>query len=269
MAAFVYIPPASCQIAVNHKSTGATAAEAQVEQKLTLENVREETLASHQPRKRPKDGVDYSRVAAGLQQPRKRRGRRSPLLSARLSPLSQLFPPNPSGQSQLKEPHRLTQVPPFRHGLVLQKCLLAEQPGTQVIKESRKQPPPVSDPTVRTREGLKEESRSAPTWQGAVVGDEAGHVHVLVVHTQVPYAAHKLPVADGEVLGELGNASQKQGPGQVQGPEETQCYTSPGCITKTHQKFITEAVSRLFPPERHRTRRKTLLKAERSKFKQV
>lgn len=44
-------------------------------------------------------------------------------------PLSQLFPPNPSGQSQLKEPHRLTQVPPFRHGLVLQKCLLAEHPG--------------------------------------------------------------------------------------------------------------------------------------------
>lgn len=46
-------------------------------------------------------------------------------------PRSQLFPPNPSGQSQLKEPHRLTQVPPFRHGLVLQKCLLAEHPGTR------------------------------------------------------------------------------------------------------------------------------------------
>lgn len=46
------------------------------------------------------------------------------------SPLSQFFPPNPSGQSQLKEPHRLTQVPPFRHGLLLQKCLFAEHPGT-------------------------------------------------------------------------------------------------------------------------------------------
>lgn len=45
------------------------------------------------------------------------------------SPLSQFFPPNPSGQSQLKEPHRLTQVPPFRHGLLLQKCLFAEHPG--------------------------------------------------------------------------------------------------------------------------------------------
>lgn len=46
------------------------------------------------------------------------------------SPLSQFFPPNPRGQSQLKEPHRFTQVPPFRHGLVLQKCLLAEHPRT-------------------------------------------------------------------------------------------------------------------------------------------
>lgn len=44
------------------------------------------------------------------------------------SPLSQFCPPNPSGQSQLKEPHRFTQVPPFRHGLLLQKCLLAEHP---------------------------------------------------------------------------------------------------------------------------------------------
>lgn len=51
------------------------------------------------------------------------------------SPLSQFFPPNPSGQSQLKEPHRFTQVPPFRHGLVLQKCLLAEHPRT--VRELR------------------------------------------------------------------------------------------------------------------------------------
>lgn len=62
----------------------------------------------------------------------------SVLLSARLSPLSQFFPPNPSGQSQLKEPHRLTQVPPFRHGLVLQKCLLVEQPGTHVVQNAKK-----------------------------------------------------------------------------------------------------------------------------------
>lgn len=45
-AAFVYIPGASSQIAVNHKSTWVTAAEAQVEQKQTLENRREETLAT-------------------------------------------------------------------------------------------------------------------------------------------------------------------------------------------------------------------------------
>ena len=44
------------------------------------------------------------------------------------SPLSQCCPPYPRGQSQLKEPHRLTHVPPFRHGLLLQKCLLAAHP---------------------------------------------------------------------------------------------------------------------------------------------
>lgn len=57
-----------------------------------------------------------------------------------LSPLSQFFPPNPSGQSQLKDPHRLTQVPPFRHGLVLQKCLLAEQPATDVVHNAKNSP---------------------------------------------------------------------------------------------------------------------------------
>ncbi len=51
------------------------------------------------------------------------------LLHSTRSPLSQFCPPNPSGQSQLKEPQRFTQVPPFRHGLLLQKCLLAEHPG--------------------------------------------------------------------------------------------------------------------------------------------
>lgn len=60
------------------------------------------------------------------------------------------------------------------------------------------------------------ETRSGRTWQSAVVGDEAGHVDGLVVHAQVLHAAHKLPVADGEVLGELRDPPEKQGPGQVQ-----------------------------------------------------
>ncbi len=50
------------------------------------------------------------------------------------SPLWQFCPPNPSGQSQLKEPHRFTQVPPFRHGLLLQKCLLAEHPRKERMR---------------------------------------------------------------------------------------------------------------------------------------
>lgn len=56
------------------------------------------------------------------------------------------------------------------------------------------------------------------TCPGAVVGNEAGHVHVLPVHGQVPHAAHKLPVVHGEVFGQVGDASQEQRAGQIQGP---------------------------------------------------
>lgn len=62
---------------------------------------------------------------------------------------------------------------------------------------------------------------SPHTWQGAVVGDEAGHVHVLAVHSQVLHAAHKLPVPDGKVLWEFGNSAQQQRPSQVQRPDRT------------------------------------------------
>lgn len=59
-------------------------------------------------------------------------------------------------------------------------------------------------------------SRSRRTWQCAVVSDEAGHVYVLVVNTQVLHAAHKLPVANGKVLWEFGDPSEEQGASQVQ-----------------------------------------------------
>lgn len=74
---------------------------------------------------------------------------------------------------------------------------------------------PKIKPPHQVRDGL----RSVHTWQGAVVGDEAGHVYVLAVHTQVPHAAHELPVADGKVLREFGDASEEQRPRQVQGSE--------------------------------------------------
>lgn len=59
--------------------------------------------------------------------------------------------------------------------------------------------------------------RSKATWQRAVVGNEAGHVDVLLVDAQVLHAAHKLTVADGEILREFGDSSEEQRPGQVQG----------------------------------------------------
>lgn len=64
--------------------------------------------------------------------------------------------------------------------------------------------------------------RSGRTWQSAVVSDEAGHVYVLLVDTQVLHAAHELPVANREVLREFGDASEEQGPGQVQRSETTE-----------------------------------------------
>lgn len=58
--------------------------------------------------------------------------------------------------------------------------------------------------------------RSNCTWQSAVVSDEAGHVDVLGVDTQVLHAAHELPIAYGEVLWEFGDSSEEQRAGQVQ-----------------------------------------------------
>lgn len=61
---------------------------------------------------------------------------------------------------------------------------------------------------------------SCRTRPGAIVGDEAGHVHVPAVDGQVPHAAHKLPVLHREVFGQVGDAPQEQGACQIQGPVE-------------------------------------------------
>lgn len=98
----------------------------------------------------------------------------SPLLSARLSPLSQLFPPNPSGQSQLKEPHRFTQVPPFTHGLALQKCLLAEQPGGQGEK-------PCDRRCWITITRIRLRHSDDPTEQTEAAGSRPGRVPLLAM----------------------------------------------------------------------------------------
>ena len=70
------------------------------------------------------------------------------------------------------------------------------------------------------------------TWQSAVVGDEAGHVYVLVVDTQVLHAAHKLTVANRKILREFRDPSEEQGAGQVQGSEKMkQVYTPRVCYS--------------------------------------
>lgn len=101
-------------------------------------------------------------------------------------------------------------------------------------------------------------SRSKRTWQSAVVSDEAGHVYVLVVDTQVLHAAHELPVTNRKVLWEFGDPSEEQGAGQVQRSENIKpmniyaprlllCFyiintNVGGGGGGTHEKFITEMV---------------------------
>lgn len=106
---------------------------------------------------------------------------------------------------------------------------------------------------------------------------------MLAVHTQVPHAAHELPVADGEVLREFGDTSEEQRPGQVQGSERRRNNVRLGlllfCIiniegrmqggfgeVEGHEKFITEAVLLFFsslPGEHNRNRKSTRIKEKR------
>lgn len=60
------------------------------------------------------------------------------------------------------------------------------------------------------------------TWQRAIVSNEAGHVNVLVVDTQVLHAAHKLPVANWKIFWKFRDSSEEQGPGQVQRSDDTE-----------------------------------------------
>lgn len=69
---------------------------------------------------------------------------------------------------------------------------------------------------VKVRSKTNSKSQHLHTWQSAVVGDEARHVYVLVVDTQVLHAAHKLAVAHREVLWEFGHPTEEQRSGQVQ-----------------------------------------------------
>lgn len=107
---------------------------------------------------------------------------------------------------------------------------------------------------------------------------------MLAVHTQVLHAAHELPVADGEVLREFGDASEEQRPGQVQRSERRRNNASLAlllfCIinikgrmreggfgeVEGHEKFITEAVLLFFsslPGEHNRKRKSTRTKEKR------
>lgn len=54
------------------------------------------------------------------------------------------------------------------------------------------------------------------TRRGAVVCNEAGHVHGPAVDLQVSHASHKVSVPHREVLWQVGNSTQKQRTGQVQ-----------------------------------------------------
>lgn len=104
--------------------------------------------------------------------------------------------------------------------------------------------------------GLRDEAkdnlcRSEPTWLSAVVSDEAGHVYVLVVDTQVLHAAHKLPVANRKVFWEFGDASEEQRAGQIQRSENTEPRVFCSALTSsTLMKNSTqrEFCSVIFPP---------------------
>lgn len=105
---------------------------------------------------------------------------------------------------------------------------LAALLGTQgwvleVTARTWKRTPSVQPPQPRdARVG-----RASRTCPGAVVGDEAGHVHVPAVDGQVAHAAHELPAVHGEVFRQVGDAPQEQRARQIQGPGEAK----PTCVT--------------------------------------
>lgn len=63
------------------------------------------------------------------------------------------------------------------------------------------------------------------TWQSAIVSDEAGHVYVLVVDTQVLHAAHKLLITNRKIFWKFRDSSEEQGARQIQRPDDTEPWT--------------------------------------------
>lgn len=62
--------------------------------------------------------------------------------------------------------------------------------------------------------------RGMLTRNGPVVSYKSSQVQLLVVDVEVLQAADKLPTAEWEVVGSVGDSPQKQWTGQIQGPEK-------------------------------------------------
>lgn len=58
------------------------------------------------------------------------------------------------------------------------------------------------------------------TRNGSIVSYKSSQVQLLVVDMEVLQAADKLPTAEREVIGSVGNSTQKQWAGQIQRPEK-------------------------------------------------
>lgn len=58
------------------------------------------------------------------------------------------------------------------------------------------------------------------TRNGSIVSYKSSQVQLLVVDVEVLQAADKLPTAEWEVIGPVGDTPQKQWTGQIQGPEK-------------------------------------------------
>lgn len=58
------------------------------------------------------------------------------------------------------------------------------------------------------------------TSSGSIVGYKSSQVQLLLVDVEVLQAADKLPTAEWEVIGSIGNSTQKQRASQIQRPEK-------------------------------------------------
>lgn len=58
------------------------------------------------------------------------------------------------------------------------------------------------------------------TRSGSIVGYKSSQIQLLVVDVEVLQTADELPAAEGEVIGSVGNSTQKQRASQIQRPEK-------------------------------------------------